>query len=209
MKKVILILVCFIFLTGIAIAQETKWYFGAGYGLSDVDTGVSGLTGTATLDEEDSGFKFFGGFQFNKFVGVEIAYVDFGEAELRGNNGDTFVVDGVTYQFTASNASIDAEATAFVIETVLSLPLGDVSGNDFLNYLTPFLKVGVHFWDIEYSISASNLTTTTADDDGTDLVFGAGIDFNLFKNVGLRAEWERFMFDDEIDLFSGSIVTKF
>ena len=209
MKKVILILVCFIFLTGIAIAQETKWYFGAGYGLSDVDTGVSGLTGTATLDEEDSGFKFFGGFQFNKFVGVEIAYVDFGEAELRGNNGDTFVVDGVTYQFTASNASIDAEATAFVIETVLSLPLGDVSGNDFLNYLTPFLKVGVHFWDIEYSISASNLTTTTADDDGTDLVFGAGIDFNLFKNVGLRAEWERFMFDDEIDLFSGSIVIKF
>lgn len=209
MKKIGLILVCFIFLTGIAFAQDTKWYLGGGYGVSDVDTGVSGLTGTATLDEDGDGFKFFAGFQFNEYFGFEIAYVDLGEAELKGNNGDTFVLDGVTYNFTADSVIIAAEVDTIALEAVFSLPLQKMTGNESLKYFTPFIKFGVHFWDIEYTVAASNLNAMTADDDGTDIVFGAGINFNIIRNLSIRAEWERFNADEDLDYFSGSIIVRF
>lgn len=209
MKQASLILVCFIFLTGVAIAQETKWYIGAGYGMSDIDTGVSGLTGTASLDEDSSGFKIFGGFKFNEYFGLEIAYVDLGEAELKGNNGDTFAIDGVAYNFTANSVVITGEMETIALEAVLFLPLEKITGNDSYKLVTPFIKVGLHFWDAEYSVSASTLSKTTADDDGSDIVFGAGFNFNIVKNLSIRAEWERFTADEDLDYFSGSIVINF
>jgi len=188
--------------------QDTKFYLGVGYGFSDVDTGISNLTGTASLDEEDSGFKVFGGYQINSFFGIEVAYVDFGQAELKGNSGDSFVFGGITFTSTVTG-SITAEAKTFAIGTVLSLPLEEMSGNDALKYITPFIKLGVHFWDIEYTASASGIGSISGDDDGTDVVFGTGLNINLMENLSLRCEWERFNCEEDIDYFSGSIIVKF
>ena len=84
-----------------------------------------------------------------------------------------------------------------------------LTGNESLKYFEPFLKIGVNFWDIEYSVSASALSTRTADDDGTDVVFGAGINFNFIENLTIRAEWERFSTEEDIDCLSGSIIFNF
>lgn len=191
-----------------ANAWEPSFYLGAGYGFSDFDTGVGSLTGTASLDDDDSGFKILGGVKFNKFLGLELSYNDFGEAELRGNNGDTFVFNGITRTFLADGVTLEAEADTIAIEAVVFAPLDELTGNDSLKYFEPFLKVGAHFWDIEYSIAASNISSTFADDDGTDVVFGAGINFN-FDFLTIRAEWQRFNTDDEIDFFSGSLIFNF
>lgn len=49
-------------------------------------------------------------------------------------------------------------------------------------------------------------TTATADDDGVDWLFGAGITYQLLDKLTVRAEWERYhglsSNNNNIDLFS-------
>ncbi len=190
-------------------AEGTNFYLGAGYGASDSDTEISGLTGTASLDEEDSGFKLFAGYQFNEYIGIEIGYTDLGEIELKGNNGDTFSLDGITYTFSANSTTVSVETYVIPISAVLSLPLEKISGLDYLKYITPFAKLGGFYWEQEAEVASSALNRTYADEDGFDFFFGLGLSINFHENFAVRGEWERFNGDGDIDYFSVSAVVKF
>jgi len=167
------------------------------------------ITGTASLDEDDGGFKIFGGVKFNKFFGIEAGYANLGTAELTGNNGDTFILEGTTFTFLANSAKIEAEADTLMIEAVVFLPLDELTGNESLKYFEPFIKLGVHFWDVEYTFAAASVSSSTADDDGTDVVYGAGINFNIIEHLTIRAEWQRFVTDEDIDYLSASVIFNF
>lgn len=181
--------------------EKPKFYLGGGGGLSTLDTGVSSLTGTAKLDEDDIGYKGLIGVQFHKYFAAEGFYADFGKAELTGNNGDTFAFRGTTYQFTANNVTISLAGKSFGFAGVGILPVHEM--------VAPFVKVGVHFWDAEGSV-ASSAGNASLTDDGTDIYFGGGVQFNIHENVAFRAEYERFKFDDEdVDYISGSLIFKF
>lgn len=186
---------------------EPSFYIGAGYGYSRIDTGVSGLTGTASLDDDDNGFKLFGGFKFNKFLGVEAAYAHLGEAELKGSTGDQFSSGGTTYQFLVDDVTIEAEATSIELAVVYFLPLDYFM--EPLKPLEPFFKLGAHLWEVEYSMSANNFDQVKSDDDDIDIVWGMGINIKVIDNVAIRAEWERFKTEEDIDFFSASFVFNF
>jgi hypothetical protein len=50
----------------------------------------------------------------------------------------------------------------------------------------------------------------SAKTDGTDISFGLGVNYNFTRNLGVRAEWERFKLDDaDADLISVGIVWRF
>ena len=61
--------------------------------------------------------------------------------------------------------------------------------------VVPFAKVGVLSWS-EDGQFISLLGPSPESDDGTDLLFGAGIEMDLSEQFGVRAEWERYRFDD-------------
>lgn len=213
MKKSVLFIALFLFLLISPALGSNSWdpsfYLGGGYGFSSVDTGINSLTGTAALDEDDSGFKILGGVKINKYLGFELSYNDFGSSELTGNNGDTFNINDAAFQFIANGVKLEAEADSIALEAVVFAPLDELTGQENLKYFEPFFKVGFHSWDVEYTVSASNINTTTGDDDGTDIVFGAGINFKLIDLITLRVEWERFNTEDDIDFFSGSLIINF
>lgn len=213
MKKLYLIVVVLFFsiCSQSAFAWEVwnpSFYVGAGYGLSEIDTGVSGLTGTAALDEDNSGFKILGGLKFNQFLGIEVGYTDFGEAELSGNNGDRFSIGGTTYQFIADGVKLSAEATSIQIAAVYFIPLDYYLGES-MKYFEPFLKLGISFWDVEYSMTAANVDQARADDDGSDAIFGIGINFKIHEKFHLRTEWERHNTEESIDYYSASVLYNF
>jgi len=56
---------------GDKFSLNPKFYMGVGAGFMTHDTGVSGTTGTAKLDEEDTAFKGYAGVKLNKFIGLE------------------------------------------------------------------------------------------------------------------------------------------
>lgn len=188
MRKLALILCVSSIATSSVYADNNDFYAGVSYGKSKVDTGVSNTTGTASLDENDNGFKFFAGINLNENFSIEGHYLDMGEAKLTGNNGDTFAFKGTTYTFTANNVVIKQEAKTYGISGVLKLPINDT--------VTPFAKVGFHKWDATSSI-ASSAGNASLDDDGTDPFYGLGLSVSVTDNINVRAEFEHFEFDSE------------
>jgi len=109
-----------------AAAQDAGWYIGGAYGMTSIDAG--GL-GTVTIDDGDSGFKLYGGFQFNKFLGAEVGYVDFG-----------------SFPATAGSSG-NLSATAYTLAAVGTLPLGE----SFALYG----KAGVWMWKQDSTIAGT------------------------------------------------------
>jgi OOP family OmpA-OmpF porin len=184
-----------------SLLKTPKFYVGLGAGLTSIDTGLSATTGTAKLDEDDIGFKGFIGFQPHKNIAIEAFYIDFGEASLTGNNGDTFVANGTTYTFIANNVKVGIAASTVGASLVGFIPLHEM--------VSPIVKIGFHAWESDLSATSSAGGVTLADD-GQDIFFGLGGQINFNQNIALRAMVERFKFDDEyVDYFSSSFVVKF
>jgi len=72
------------------LASESGTYFGFGGGWSGykakftdsdyyiVEDETSGTSETKSYDESDKGYKIYGGYQFNKIIGVEASFTDYG-----------------------------------------------------------------------------------------------------------------------------------
>jgi OmpA-OmpF porin, OOP family len=179
-----------------AQAQQSAagFYVGGSLGQSNFDKDiVSGLIASGRVDTSDTGYKFFGGYQFNRNVGLEVAYVDLGKASYSGSyvdNGQTVIVtDG------------KVEVTGFNLSAVGAWP---VSPN-----FDVFGKIGFLAWEDKASDISGGIPFSDTID-GTDLSFGFGANWHLTKNVRFRLEWERFRVDKtDADLFSIGAVYKF
>lgn len=202
MKKVIISTVLSLTLCSSLMANdENKWYMGASIGQVEADTEIN--AGTASLDEDDTAWKVFGGYKFNQYFATELFYTDLGESSLKGDNGDTFSTGGTNYVFTADSASIVTEAKTIGISVVASYPVH--------KYFEPFAKVGVHRWDIDLTVGASTLGSSSTSDDGTDIMYGVGFDIPINESFAIRAEWERYDLDEynEGDFLSAGLMYRF
>lgn len=213
-KKALIVLATTVFMGMSAAhagaADNNKWYMGLSFGGTEVDTDISGLTGTASLDEDDNGYKIFAGYNFTKFIGVEVFYADLGEASLEGNSGDRFTSDGDVYEFLVDNASMVAETTSFGCDVVFSLPLNEFSENAFVSRLTPFAKLGSHIWNIDQTVSGYGVSSLSSDDDGFDFIGGVGLNVDVNEYFAVRGEYEYLKADEEdLTFMSAGVVVKF
>ena len=201
MKKYILFIL-FIFNSGqLVYSADLNGYIGGNLGQASTDTGVSGTTGTANLDEEDLGWKIYGGVTLNNYFAVEVQYADFGEATLSGNANDTFVFEGTALQFlTTAELVLDGDSLGFAA----------VAGYDMNEYVRPYIRLGGHQWDSSFSVAAGGLSATIADDDGFDIFYGIGIKIKISEQFSAVAEYENYTFDEEnVDLITAGIQFTF
>lgn len=165
-------------------------YLGGSFGKSDFDdaNAIPDLITSGTVDGKDSGFKIFGGFQFNQNFGVEMAWVDLGKAKYSG----TFLGAPVT------GGTVDT--SGLNISAVGTIPLNPS--------FELFGKVGLFAWEAKARDTTGGVPFS-GKDDGADFSFGIGASYNITKNVSLRAEWERFKAVDSIDFLSLGVAFKF
>ena len=170
------------FATAVSVPAFAGGYVGAGAGQASADVcGELHALGATRCDDEDTGFKIFGGYQVNENFAVEGSYVDYGD--ITASDGEV---------------SLKGEITAFAISGVGVIPVTE--------QFSIFGKLGVAFWDAEASASGFG----SVSDDGTDLTYGVGAGFDVTDAFGLRGEWERLDSDgDDVDLLSVSAVLKF
>ena len=182
-----------------AFAADTGPYFGAGVGqfnvqLDDLD-----------FDEGDVGFKIFGGYNFLKWLGAEVAYIDGGTAEDKYSDPDL------------GSAKVGIDVSAFTLAGVGTLPIGDM--------FELYGKLGMAFWDGDLRVSASGLIcdelaaeglpcSETGSESGEDFYWGIGAGVNLGENFNVRVEYEAFQIgaddvDADADFISGSVVYRF
>ena len=160
-------------------------YVGGSFGQSEVKDGCSGLPAGVSCDNKDTAWKLFGGFQLTPMFAVELGYADLGEISASGL--------GVT---------VSAETTAWDLSAIAAFPIGDA--------FSVYGRLGGYRAETEARAGA-----LSADDSNTGLTFGVGVGFSLSRNLGLRAEWQRYADvgddDDEsdIDVLSVGVLWRF
>lgn len=185
-----------------ANAADTNWYAGISLGTSTLDTGVSNTTGTARLDDDDSGFKILVGKKIDKTISVEAFYADFGEASLTGNTGDTFDLGGSTFVFTTNNAKIATAATAIGVNAKFTYA--------FDNKSSIAGRIGMMLWDVTASVSGASIASATASDDGTDLFYGIGYKYNFNNKYALTVDYDLYTADDaDFDMIAVGVLFNF
>lgn len=134
---------------------EQAWYIGAELGQSDFGS------------EKDTAYKFLGGFQVNRYFGVEAGY-------------------GWLYDKNSS------EVKALEALAVGTYPIG--------NQFSLFGKFGLASMDVK---------TPGGSDDSTELTFGVGVQYDATRQLGIRAGWQRYDTDQEVDVISIGVVYRF
>lgn len=183
-----------------SVAAERGFYVGAGVG--QVNTEVDDVFGTGfDFDEDDVGFKLFGGYRFFPWLSVEGIFLDGGNPETRDTVG-------------AESASLSIEVQSLVAAAIFSLPVGE--------QFEVFLKPGFAYWDSKTSFSYSSPTFSdrfSEDDSGSAFFLGAGAGWTI-GNAGLRLEYEWFdvapeydydtnEFEDELDATASFLSLSF
>jgi OOP family OmpA-OmpF porin len=141
-----------------ANAQDKGFYAGAGVGQSFVDEGA--------YDDEDTAFSVFGGYQFNKYFGLEAGYADFGKIEANG-------------------AGPALEGDSAYLTAVGTLPITD--------RFSAYAKAGLHRWNVDTALPG---LTGNNDDSGSDPTYGVGMQYRFTDRVALRGEYSRFEVED-------------
>jgi len=148
---------------GAQAAQDKGFYVGAGAGQSFVDE--------AAYDDEDTAFSVFGGYQFNRYFGLEAGYTDFGKLEPEGA-GEALEIN---------SASLTAVGTV-----------------PFTDKFSGYAKAGFHRWDLDTPIAG---LVGSSDDSGTDPTYGVGLQYRFTDAFALRGEYSRFEVNDlDLDL---------
>lgn len=171
----------------------TNWYAGFGFGQSQyrdvasyIDAKVApvGPTPTSTSNRSE-GWKIYGGYQFNKYAGVEGGYVNLNDMTATTGTLRTNVV-----------------TDAWTMAAVGTLPLTDK--------FSVIGKLGAAYMLATINAKTGAANTVRSGDDGYEPYYGVGVSYALLDNLNLRAEWERFDRKDlNIDLLTAGVTVKF
>jgi hypothetical protein len=148
-----------------AWADEGKgFYAGAGVGQFNVQADDIDDIGpiVSEFDSESTSFKIYGGWRLSRYLGFEVAYIDFGslDDDLGGS-------------------SVDADFSGVAPYVTGTLPLGPVE---------LFAKLGYLFYNLEVEVAGADITSESGSDE--DLIYGIGAGIVLFDHLQTSIEYE-------------------
>jgi OmpA-OmpF porin, OOP family len=177
--------------TGMAQGMEDKgFYIGATIGQSKVKDFCGGVG--ASCEDTDTALRLLGGYQFNKNFALELGYHQLGEASISG-----------------AGLFAKVEATAWEAVAVGMFPVAD--------RFSIYGKVGMYRADSDFS---TNIVLPgipqSFSESNNDLTFGFGLQFDITRNLGVRAEWQRYqdlggpqIGESDLDVMSIGVVYRF
>lgn len=158
----------------------TNFYAGLGIGRSR----YSDFNKTSG-DMDSEGWKLFGGYQFNKYFGVEGGYVN---------------LNDMTSTLGTVRTNIDTDGWA--LAAVASYPV--------TKKLSVMGKLGGAYLLSDINTKNGAALTVRTGHDELDPNYGAGVSYAVYDNLNLRLEWERFDRDDfNIDMLTAGVAVKF
>lgn len=136
-----------------------------------------------TINESDLGYKFYGGYLGENF-GAEFSFAGLGD----GYTPDDLDVSGVSFEF------------------IGRLPIG--SSFSLLG------KFGLFWWTVENCDTGYYYyyyCPSGTYDDGSDLTYGLGLQYDLNEHVSVRGEWQEFMdvSGSDVSLLSAGLLYTF
>jgi OOP family OmpA-OmpF porin len=175
---------------GPTLAQDVGWYVGATLGQSEAGDTCSGVAGSGvSCDDKDTAWRILGGYQFNRNFAVELGYTDLGEVSASGPGGN-----------------VSVESTAFEVVAVGMMPIADK--------FSIYGKLGMYRAETDADVSVAGFSS--ASESNTDLTFGVGVRYDFARNLGVRAEYQKYsdvgggnIGEDDVDVISVGVIWKF
>ena len=183
MKKLLILLFTFSLLSFQSVKSE-EFYIGIDYLNNEIDSGITNIS--STLDEKDNGYSLYAGMPISETMDIEVSYNDFGESSLSGVSGNQFIYEGTTYEFNAT-ATLAVKASSIGVAAKQKYELSEG--------VMLYGKLGVHQLDSELNIASTD-STLNADEDGTDVFYGVGLEVNL-ANLKGRVGYSMYDLDGE------------
>jgi OOP family OmpA-OmpF porin len=155
-----------------AADNEAGFYAGGGVGQFDleIDNFDDVVTTVDDYDSDDTAYKLFGGWRANKWLALELAYINLGSPD------DEILPD----------TTVEVETDGFAPYIVGTFPIG---------MFEVFAKAGYFWYDINARID-SPLGTASASDSDSDFTWTAGVGLNFFERFNVRLEYEQFDFNN-------------
>lgn len=189
-----------------AVADDSGWYGGASIGQSNatIDDAkiTSGLLGrgysttSITNDDRDTGYKIYGGYQFNKNFALEGGYFDLGK----------FGFTAITVPAGTLNGNI--KLRGLNLDAIGILPITEK--------FSAFGRVGLNYAEATDSFTGIvPLIDSNPSKRDTNYKFGLGLQYAFSESLAMRAEVERYRIDDavgnkgDIDLVSVGLLYRF
>lgn len=189
-----------VFLAASSACNAADFYVGGSFGQSEVEDYSDyasnyddGSFTAADFDDSDTALRLFVGADLNPNVAVELGYVDLGEASTDAtSDGCCFYAPGpVSHSLTADGIDLSILG---------KVPVGESGALG--------ARLGLLKWDGEEKLSDST-GSLSGSDDGTDLFFGLGGQYNFSEQVGLRGEYVMYKLDDfDINVLSLALTFK-
>jgi OmpA-OmpF porin, OOP family len=177
----------------LAFAQDSGWYVGASAGQSKVKDFCPNPVAVGTSCDDTSGtYGVFGGYQFNRYLGAELGYTDFGENKVFGSGA----------------------AVTWKVKGLELLGVGIIPINP---YFEIYGKVGAFLWDVKQSCTGASCLYSSQSETGSDLTYALGAQFNFTRNISARVQYQRYQDvgdqattgKSDMDLLSFGIVFRF
>ena len=161
------------------VSYNSSDFNGVADGFNNAGLGGGGLTQSTTRETTDFGWKVFGGYRFNQYIGLEgsYAYVGKFDYQYQFNQGGT----------QTGNGSMSYQVSSWNLAVVPRLPL---EGGLFAQG-----KVGAAFTRAENSLNMSIPGFTQSGSDSkskTNLMLGAGLGYDFPNGLSLIVEYEWF-----------------
>jgi OOP family OmpA-OmpF porin len=178
--------------TPLAFAQDdSSWYMGASAGptRATIDDGRivqnMGLGGfpnaTVSDDDRDTGYKVFGGYRFNRNLGLEGSYFDLGKYSFAARTTPADTLNG------------QMQVRGFGLDAVLTAPLTEK--------FSVFGKVGAQYSEARDSFtSTGNVLVRDPNPSKSELnpKLGIGMQYAFTDAFAVRAELERYRVNDAV-----------
>jgi OOP family OmpA-OmpF porin len=140
-------------------------YVGATVGQSEYKDACGNIAAGVSCDEKDTAWRILAGYQINRNFAAEIGYHDLGESKA---------------SFGSTSGSIKVKAVELV----------GIGAFPVLPVLSIYGKIGGYYAKTELSSNIPGVGS--ADDNNTGLTYGAGVQWDVLRNLGLRLEWQRY-----------------
>jgi OOP family OmpA-OmpF porin len=155
------------------------------------------ITGTRS-DSRDTGYKAFGGYQFNRYLGAELGFFDLGQFSLQSTTAPAGTLEG-SVRFRGVNTDL-----------VGTLP--------FTDRFAAIGRVGALYTRTRGHFSGSggaNVVNPTPSKRDTTVKWGVGLQYAISPSLLVRSEGERYRIHDavrgrnNVDLYTVSLVIPF
>lgn len=189
-------------------ADDAGWYLGGNIGQSNADIDNQRITdnlldgGFSNFmienDERDTGYKLFGGYQFNRNFAIESGYFDLGEFSYHATTMPAGTLDG------------QMKLRGFNLDLLGFIP--------FSERFSAFGRVGANYAEAKDRFSGAgsvNVLSPRAEERDTHVKLGAGVQYAFTDALAMRVETERYRINDavgnkgDIDTVSVGLLYRF